>query len=242
LIKKQRFDKSIFQMKKIIYCSLIFLFCATYLVQAQQRRPATRPNNSRSNASEGRSFEQGNVIISAGLGVGNFRNTIFNFIKKTSGADVQGLDISTTLPYFIKAEYAVTDNFGLGINLAHINSRTGDFTFQATNPATGQPETATASIRLPNTSIMGRANLHFVNDEKLDVYIGLGLGVRFGGYKIKTAVEDRFDNTFPNIPLIVPVGFEATLGARYFFIPNLGAYAELGGAKGILQFGICGKF
>ncbi|MBC8110890.1 MAG: outer membrane beta-barrel protein [Verrucomicrobia bacterium] len=225
-------------MKKITYCSLIFIFSMAFLAQAQQRRP----NNSRSDASEGKSFEQGNVVISVGLGVGNFRNTIFNYFKDVSGAEVQGLEISTILPYFIKGEYAVTDNFGLGLNIAHINSRTGDFTFQATNPATGLKETATASISLPNTSIMGRANLHFVNDEKLDVYIGLGLGVRFGGYQIRTAVEDRFETTFPKIPFIIPVGFEATLGARYFFIPNLGAYAELGGAKGILQFGLCGKF
>ncbi len=193
-----------------------------------------------SRGSSGSSLEQGTLIFSAGYGVGNLSKAFFNAV--VDAANIDGFSIKTTGPFFIKGEYAVTDNIGLGLNIATITNKSSQFDFNYTDPNTGDDVTARLSLKRPNTSIMARANFYFVNEESFQMYGGFGLGLRLGGIKITGQSKDidQFNQSF-SLPLN-PFGFEATLGARYFFIPNLGIYAEVGAAKGLLQFGVSGKF
>ena len=73
---------------------------------------------------------------------------------------------------------------------------------------------------------------------KLDPYFGFGLGFKSSTWKLDT--NDDFFNgvTFKG----VPVSMEAKFGVRYFFVPALGAFAELGIGHGFANVGLVGKF
>ena len=85
-----------------------------------------------------------------------------------------------------------------------------------------------------------RGSYHFnellkLDDDKIDVYAGLGLGYRniswsysgLGGY------NDSWGSG---------ILFLGHIGARYYFKPNLGVFAELGSGFGTLQAGVSFKF
>ncbi|MFN8346489.1 MAG: hypothetical protein U0X91_15910 [Spirosomataceae bacterium] len=85
-----------------------------------------------------------------------------------------------------------------------------------------------------------RGSYHFnellkLDDDKIDLYAGLGLGYRsitwnyngIGGY------NDSWGSG---------ILFLGHIGGKYYFKPNLGVFAELGSGFGTLQAGIAFKF
>jgi Outer membrane protein beta-barrel domain len=82
-----------------------------------------------------------------------------------------------------------------------------------------------------------KGSYHFLTSDKLDPYAGLDLGY--------VSVSES-SNDFPSG---YPVSFKAGglawgihVGARYFFNPNIGAYAELGANSfSVLGLGVCFK-
>ena len=82
-------------------------------------------------------------------------------------------------------------------------------------------------------------NYHFVSNDNLDVYFGVGAGYR-GGKTTYTSVPNDPDFSF-DTKIAIPVGMETTLGMRYFFTENIGAYTEIGLGKSLIQFGACFK-
>ena len=70
-------------------------------------------------------------------------------------------------------------------------------------------------------------------------------GPIFVGYRSGTW---KFESTDPNgtndlnISNSFPLGFETTIGARYYFTDNIGLYAETGLAKAVIQAGLSFKF
>jgi predicted porin len=136
-------------------------------------------------------------------------------------------------PIFGKFEYAVSDKIGIGLNVAHIGINA------SYNVSDGDGGNYQYKINWNNTSLLGRINLHFAKSEKLDAYWGAGLGYRFGSWKFE---DNNPDSSNESIPSVVPFGFETTIGVRYYFIPNLGVYAEAGIAKAPIQFGLSAAF
>ena len=216
-------------MKNIFF---LFFFCLGNLAFAQSHYKSNTSTTDNS-------FQQGNIVVSAGYGVGtvNLAKVVFDFITNVAEVKVQNFNFKTSGPFFIKGEYAITDNIGIGLNIATISNNTSDFIVTRYKPDT---VTFKARAKQSNTSILLRGNFYFINQEQFQMYGGLGIGVRVGKYTISGSV-DEFNKTF-SFPFVFPVGFDATLGARYFFIPNLGVYAEMGASKGFLQFGLSGKF
>jgi hypothetical protein len=170
-------------------------------------------------------FEKGNVIVSAGYGFGNLSKALFKTYSDNTGYKASGFG-----PAFGKVEFAVSDKIGIGLNVAHIGINAQ---YDIDNEYQGQ-------IDWKNTSVLGRINIHFANSEKFDAYWGAGLGYKFGSWKFSD--NDPDSNIDGSIPTIIPFGFETTVGVRYMFIKNLGAYAELGIAKAPVQFGLSAKF
>jgi len=166
------------------------------------------------------SFEQGKVIISAGYGFGNLTKALLSTYQSQANYKATSLG-----PLFGKFEYAVSDKVGIGLNVAH-------FGISASYTENGQNEKFTWR----NTSVLARLNLHFSKSDKFDAYWGAGLGYRFGSWKWESAGSKS------TTPSIIPFGFETTVGARYYFIPNLGIYAELGIAKAPIQAGLSAAF
>ena len=78
---------------------------------------------------------------------------------------------------------------------------------------------------------------HFVKNDKLDLYAGPALGYRITSYKTPDGYNGTYSDSFGG-----GVFFGAFVGARYYFKPNLGAFAELGDNTSALKVGVALKF
>lgn len=86
--------------------------------------------------------------------------------------------------------------------------------------------------------IGARGSYHFneilnINDDKVDLYAGLGLG--YSGFSWKSSYAGIVGSNGSVVML-------AHLGGRYFFANNLGAFAEVGYGVAPLQVGVTFKF
>ena len=156
-------------------------------------------------------FEKGTSVVSLGYGVGNLSKFIFNEIRKNT----QQFDYRSTGPFLGKYEYGVTDHIGVGISIAHVgvNASFGKMI---------EDTLYTGSLAWRNTSVLGRVNYHFAQSERLDVFLGAGIGFRFGRSKLDVDYERPDVIGIPRIPVIFPLGFETTVGVRYFLLENVG--------------------
>jgi hypothetical protein len=72
------------------------------------------------------------------------------------------------------------------------------------------------------------------------VVVNMPTGNKFGRWRPTN--NDPSIDVDGEISTIIPFEFETTVVVRYFFIKNLGVYAELGIAKAPIQFGLSAKF
>jgi opacity protein-like surface antigen len=169
-------------------------------------------------------FEQGKSQVSLGYGFVNGTQTLLSAYDEDLYPDMEN---SALGPIFLKYEFGVSEHVGFGLNIAYANA---EITY---NDAFVDGE---QSIKWWGTSFNARVNRHFGSNDKFDPYIGLGIG-----YKIaKWTFSD--DDESGDIGALIPLGFEGTFGSRYMFTPNIGAFAEVGIAKGIMQLGLNAKF
>ncbi|MES2617918.1 MAG: hypothetical protein V4613_08565 [Bacteroidota bacterium] len=176
-------------------------------------------------------------MISAGFGAPNIPKTFFNFLSKYDNFKSKG-----TGPFHLKYEYKPTWVFGIGANLNYMKYQVS-FVNEVLDTVKGVQVPNNVSIDCWNAALNIRANIHFIkpdDEQKSDVYFGMGLGYRFGKFRVSSDYEDQTPSF--KLPSLFKMGFETTLGYRYLFTKNLGAYVELGAAKSIIQFGITGAF
>ncbi len=177
-------------------------------------------------------FQEGNTFISAGYGFGNFGLGVLRSLVKTSSS-LTDVKFKTKGPFHAKISHAVTNDIEIGVNFAYANySVDWDNTVNTTDYNT--------KLTWETWSALLRVNYHFGGDDKLDPYLGVGFGYRNSDYKFTYEDPNNTKNESYTSPL--HFGFEATLGARYFPIPNLGIYAEVGFAKSIGQIGLTARF
>ncbi|MFY0674214.1 MAG: hypothetical protein JXQ87_12475 [Bacteroidia bacterium] len=180
--------------------------------------------------SKAQELGQGNAIFSLGHGFASPANALF-------GGLVEGLSTDSLLgedamsfrnlgPYYLKGEYMLSDNSGLGINLAYISNRAS-----WNDDIAGYNYSANRS----NLSILIRYNYYLMTRESFELYGGIGAGLRVGGWRISSD-DPTFSGTPPSGA--IPLGLEATLGFRVYPIEKLSIYGELGASKGLAQFGI----
>lgn len=85
-----------------------------------------------------------------------------------------------------------------------------------------------------------RGNYHFGSSDKFDPYIGIGVGY----YNFKYTSKDANGNdvtSFYSVP--GAFGYQGQLGAKYYFMPSLAAFAEIGYVAGSFgQIGVNFKF
>ncbi len=166
-------------------------------------------------------FKEGDNIVSIGYGFPNLNKSLFKAFDTYTEFKVTGIG-----PLHLKAEHAITDNFGIGLSINGVSS-------------TMSYKDASYSYKYAWTSVKfnARFNYHFVSSETFDPYIGIGAGYGFASGKWSGTGTS---NTTIKNPLAI--GFEGTAGCRYYFSPNIGAYAEIGLAKSVMQAGLCFKF
>jgi opacity protein-like surface antigen len=170
-------------------------------------------------------FEKGKSTVSASIGYSAFSGGAF--FKKFE--KLEDFEYKRTPPLAFAYEYAITEKVGIGLNVGYsstnvswINSDSL-FNYQFTRN---------------KLTVKARMNYHFIEHDKFDPYFGIALGYKSSSWDLKTN-----DNKFNEIPsIIVPISMDIRLGARYFFIPQFGAYAEFGIGHGLANIGLVGKF
>lgn len=199
--------------------------------------------------SHAQAFEEGKSYVSASYGVGTFFSLGFGAVKsliKEVIPNASGIKLSTLGPICGKYEYAVSKHLGLGLGINYISN---DINYVDSYTTSNGQYTVINKYEVSRTSLsfLARANVHLGDHEKLDPYFGAGIGYRYETW----GQEYSFSSTDPNakssehdLPSFpgIPFGLEATFGLRYLFTPNVGAFAEVGFAKSVLQAGIVGKF
>ena len=184
--------------------------------------------------SQAQIYPQGSVNFSAGYGVVSYGNIVLKLFETT--LDLKNLKSNLTGPLYFKGEYAVADNFTLGLNINY--SRTSaTFTIDSAGIA-GKYQ---GTLGLRSTSALLRANytIPFAED-RAGFMLGGGIGYR--GFRASYSDNKPETPVDGGISLPVPVTFELTMGLRYYFTENIGVYVETGITRSLLQGGITARF
>jgi hypothetical protein len=181
--------------------------------------------------------------VSIGLGAPNM-SRYSEFVNKTFKIK-PNYDIKGKGPFHLKVEYRPIWWLGVGLNVNHSSYKITYLVENYTN-TNGDVIPNIVTIKNASTAFNIRGNLHLLNPKHYgpqgDIYWGIGLGYKIGRYK--ASAQFMNPNPIPTLsfPNLLPIGFETTLGVKYYFTPNIGAYAELGFAKSIIQIGATAAF
>lgn len=172
-------------------------------------------------------FPKGTKSISMGYGVLSYEGALLDII-----ANQLDFKSSHQGPFYIKAEYAVADNFTVGLN---VNYSKIAATFNVDSVK------YTGNMSFSSTSVILRANYMLsVSDGNGGIYFGAGLGYRGG--KLSYYDDNPYKDLKGSIPLPLPITFEATFGYKHYFGPNIGVYAEMGVTRSLFQAGLTTRF
>jgi opacity protein-like surface antigen len=235
-------------MKKIYVIAIASMISASAFAQqtmpqafAARTRTVVARESSIDNAAEASmrkkkasAFGQGKSIVSIGYGFPNLGKSFFKTYESYSDYKVTGFG-----PMHIKYEYGVSDKIGLGLS---VNIVTFKVAWTET-PWSSADSTASYEHRIKSSaySALARMNLHFATQAKIDPYWGFGLGYSGRKYTYETDDPNYPDDTF-SLTNLIPLGFESTIGCRFYFTDNIGAYIEAGFSKSIVQGGLVAKF
>ncbi len=177
-------------------------------------------------------YPQGSVNFSVGYGAVSYEYLLLKVFTN----DIKNLNTSISGPLYLKGEYAVADNFTLGLNVNYTNI-TGSFSLDSAS-LVGK---YAGNIGLRSTSIIGRANytIPFAED-RAGFMIGAGLGYR--GLTANYTDSDPRTPVDGGISIPLPITGEFTIGLRYYFTENIGAYVETGITRSLIQGGITARF
>jgi opacity protein-like surface antigen len=231
--------------KKTLYpILLIFATLTFYPAFATEKYPETNDNSPEKIEETARRnrncFQKGVQVISVGYGAPNLGKVAFKALDRIyPTAEYGGIG-----PLYLKYEYAIADQVGLGVSLRYLNSKieypvVGPKYDADENPIAGD-STYTYTQTLSSIGAMVRANYHFGTGRQFDPYIGLGIGYGNTSIKIDRGGDVNGISTVASIP--IPLAIEATVGARYFFTESIGAYAEVGFSQSVINGGIAIKF
>lgn len=171
---------------------------------------------------QAQSFQKNDLILSGGLG-----RSIFSTASWSTYQTIPSFRSTFLQPITLKAEYAITDEIGLGFS-----------TVYSAATARWDDNTYSYESSYNKLSITPRLNIHFLRKKVVDMYIGGGIGYKTGEYRFKST-DPAFS---PSSSLgVIPISLEASLGIRAYITPDLGAFAEFGAGHGYLQFGVVYK-
>ena len=202
-------------MKKVLFVSAILLAVSTSTFAQDDA---------------GGAYTQGSSTVAAGYGFGSIWKKLFKLSSMFSGGSYK---TSSTGPFSLTYEYGVAEKISVGVAVSYSQVK-GTYTDPSNLPEDNYID------KLTNFSVIARGNYHFGSSEKFDPYIGAGVG--YYNFKYESVYGDgtKTGNLFA-IP--GAFGFNGQLGAKYYFSPNFGAFAEVGYvAGGFGQVGLVGKF
>lgn len=166
-------------------------------------------------------FSKGNHLISAGVGIGNIWKT---FLEDVYTYPDNSYKVSSKGAFTLIYEYGLSKRISAGVALGY-SKVVGNLNYFGLS----------YSETLTNFSVLARADFHIGKSQKFDPYFGGGLGYySFNYYNDKPGlINSKVPGSF---------GYSAQIGAHYYFIPRLGAFAEVGYVGGSLaQIGLTYK-
>ena len=180
-------------------------------------------------------FRQGKTYVSLGYGLGTFfslSNSSWLFgIDHSVIYDIDRSNATYTGPFYVKYDYGMTEDFSIGISLAYLEGKFKDMYY---GYYYFLPSPYSRTYTYKSFSGLLHANWHFGNSEKVDPYIGFGVGYRSGTWNVKSDDPQQGSESYSSD---FPLGFETTFGVRVKFSKRFGAYVEAGFAKSVLQGG-----
>lgn len=182
------------------------------------------------NEAQAQEFSQGDNYLQLGYGFGFGYGRLLNAYQGYDGYKFSGFG-----PVGLSLERALTDNIGIGASLSFS-------TYGATWIQNGVGDSYAYSYRWNTLAILARGAYHFsVNNDKIDPYIGVGLGFIRYGYNY-TSNDPNFNETNNNISLGSPLGYQILGGIRYMFTDKIGGFAEVGYGLAVGNVGLTVKF
>ncbi len=186
-------------------------------------------------------FDKGKTVVTMGYGVPNLARVGLKIIY----GPYPEYKVTGFGPILVKGDYGVLKNLGVGAVIGYASSKItySENDYYYDNNGYSQLYTYQESIAWTSISVGAHANYHFVRKEKLDVYVGGGLGYTINNFVYSN--NDPYYGTTRTYATYNPssVFYAATIGLRYYFTPNIGIYAEGGIEKGaLLQGGLALKF
>ncbi len=126
--------------------------------------------------------------------------------------------LTGVLPIGLRAEYMVTEKFGIGLELSYASGkRVYDYT---------QNDTAfTITGEHSKMRVLPTFNFHFLDNETVDLYVALGVGLKDVSYVWSST------NNIDTDDLDLPTGkisSKLAIGTRIFFTDNIGANFAFG--------------
>ncbi len=182
--------------------------------------------------------EEENIIIEGYYGFPNLYTATFKAAYANSGSELD-LTAGGAGPLGLRVEYMVTDKIGLGLDFGFSSSSINyNEVTTIVNPTTGNLDNVTYAYDFSTKKIGALVcfNYHFLDNDEFDLFSTVGIGYSNRSFD--------FTSTDPNyVPVsvsrLVPVGFKAGLGMRYFFTDNIGANLQLGfGHGGLVNAGL----
>jgi hypothetical protein len=158
-------------------------------------------------------FEQGDILISPGISFGAVGYG-YGFGDGGSGF----------LPVSVSAEYSINDKFAVGPYVGFYSRSYSGTDFKWTSFSFGAKGTLHA------TGLLNEAFDSSMDAEKIDLFASTYLGIRTVSFNESFLGQSASGSDFR---------FGLTIGGRYFFNPNIGAFLELGyGALGVGTLGV----
>lgn len=194
-------------------------------------------------SSNAQCIKQGDILVDAYYGWPNLfkialqadANAIQN-ANAQNGIPVGGLSVYGIGPMGAKAEYMLTEKFGMGLDFNYSNV---GIKFSTDVNSNGSGALYNYNLSSPAIRAMLGFNFHFVNTNKLDVYAA----VKAGYYNRSFGMITNDPTYVLNLSLSDPIAFRLEIGMRYFFTENIGINANFGFPGGpLLAAGISFKF
>lgn len=164
-----------------------------------------------------RAFEKGDFSVSLGYGIGN----IWEKFLKDAISFPENYRVSSKGPFVLIIDYNIHKKINIGIATGY-SETIGNF--KGTNQSFEEKLTAFSALL--------RANWHFGNWKKTDLYAGGGAGYYHFNYSNNRNIIKP--NSVPG-----SFGYSLQLGASYYVFPRVGLYGEIGYVGGSLgQIGL----
>ena len=188
---------------------------------------------------------QGNFIFDAYLGFPQSNATR----SEPTGSSNYKLN-GGFLSYGGRAEYMLAEKFGIGVDVNYVKSGSNyDLTTVDTllSVNTGTLDSIVSKpynwdYTATKTRMMVRLNYHFVQNDRIDAYIGFGAGYKLVSRQWNIEDPNGSSNGLDQDKALIPIAFRIAVGTRIYFTQNIGAMIEIGaGGGGLLQFGLSAK-